>query len=136
MGLGRPSLSYVRRSLNLQYFLRRNSFKLALCLLCASPSHDCSGRSCRVPRRRRPWEERLLRVDRLWRQCLPMASTTQHRLCVHTNPAGVPLLQKQKRRQTTGLKKIDQYYPKMFFMQAEVIRCAEKLAADASKTKS
>ena len=65
-----------------------------------------------------------------------MASTTQHRLCVHTNPAGVPLLQKQKRRQTTGLKKIDQYYPKMFFMQAEVIRCAEKLAADASKAKS
>ena len=115
MGLGRPSLSYVRRSLNLQYFLRRNSFKLTLCLLCASPSHDCSGRSCRVPRRRRPWEERLLRVDRLWRQCLPMASGTQHRFCVHTHPAGVPLLQKQKRRQTAGLKKIGRYDPKMFF---------------------
>ena len=44
---------------------------------------------------------------------------------------------KTKKAPDCRSEKIGQYDPKMFFMiQAEVIRCAEKLAADASKTKS
>ena len=45
---------------------------------------------------------------------------------------------KTKKARDCRSEKIGQYDPKMFFffIQAEVIRCAEKLAADASKAKS